>query len=53
MIGLELAFIIQMYLNYKTRKEIKSRLKSEDLENGVGASLFSSTGLTTIFNAMT
>jgi hypothetical protein len=30
-----------------------SRQKSEDLEGGVGASLFSSTGLTTIFNAMT
>lgn len=53
MIGLELAFILQIYLNYRQRKEIQSRLKADDLESGVGAGLFSSAGLTTVFNAMT
>jgi hypothetical protein len=52
-IGIELAFVLQIYLNHQKRKEIQSRLKSDDIESGVGASLFSSTGLTTIFNAMT
>ncbi len=53
MIGLELAFAAQIYLNHQTRKDILSRTKQEDIESGVGASLFSTTGLTTIFNAMT
>lgn len=48
-----MAFITQIYLNYQTRKEINSKLKTDDIEGGVGASLMSSTGLTTIFNAMT
>jgi hypothetical protein len=52
-IGIELAFVLQIYLNHQKRKEIQSRMKSDDIESGVGASLFSSTGLTTIFNAMT
>ena len=52
-IGIELAFIILLYQNRVARNEYISRQKSEDLEGGVGASLFSSTGLTTIFNAMT
>lgn len=44
-----------MYQNYKTRKVIleRSAKSKDDLEHGVGASLFSSTGLTTLFNAMT
>lgn len=55
MIGLELAFVLQMYLNYRKRKEIlaRSALKKDDLGHGIGASLFSSTGLTTLFNTMT
>ena len=52
-IGLELAFCIQIYLNFKTRKEILARTKPDGIEQGAFASLFSSTGLTTIFNAMT
>lgn len=50
-IGLELAFVLAMVLNYQKRKEI--RLKNPDMPQGLFASMFSSTGLTTIFNAMT
>lgn len=35
------------------RKEIASKTKTEDIESGTLKSLMSSTGLTTIFNAMT
>lgn len=52
-IGLELAFLMKMYLNYQTRKELAQKNKAGDVESGVGAGLFSSAGLTTIFNAMT
>jgi hypothetical protein len=44
-----------MYLNYAKRREIRERsnAKKDDISHGVGESLFSSTGLTTLFNAMT
>lgn len=52
-IGIEIAFLIVMYQNRVARAEFISKQKSEDLDGSVGASLFSSTGLTTVFNAMT
>jgi hypothetical protein len=51
-IGLNLAFGIQIYLNYKIKKEIRIKNKTDDIESGA-ASLLSWTGLTTVFNALT
>lgn len=54
-VALELAFIIKIYQNSVKRKEIleRSNAKKDDISHGVGQSLFSSAGLTTLFNAMT
>jgi hypothetical protein len=52
-IGLNLAFGIQIYLNYKIKKEIRIKNKTDDGESGAAASLLSWTGLTTVFNALT
>lgn len=52
MIGINVAFAIQMYLNYAKKAEIQSRMKAEDKEVGA-TSLLSAAGITTLFNAMT
>jgi hypothetical protein len=49
-IGIETAMVIKLYRNYVTRQKI---LKKEGIEDCASASLFSSAGLTTVFNAMT
>jgi hypothetical protein len=52
-------FLIQIILNRQKRKEVEERLKAknkggEDLEGGNAfTSMMSSTGLTTVFNALT
>ncbi len=51
-IGLNIAFGIQIYLNYARKQEIKAKNKADDIESG-SASLLSATGLTTLFNALT
>lgn len=47
-----MAFGIQIYLNVLRRKEIRAKNKTDDIESGT-ASLLSTTGLTTLFNALT
>lgn len=49
--GIEVAYMIKLYINYKTREAIRKR--NAGLEDGACASLFSWAGLTTVFNAMT
>jgi len=51
MIGINVAFAIQMFLNYTKKAEIKARNKADDKESQT--SLLSAAGLTTLFNAMT
>lgn len=51
MLGIEIAYMIRIYLNYSARKSIRSRSVGQD--DGAAGSIFSSAGLSTIFNAMT
>ena len=58
-VGLEIAFILQIYQNVCLRNEMYRVFeKNEDLESGEGSKaldhgLLGFTGLTTIFNALT
>jgi hypothetical protein len=51
LIGVELAFMIKLYLNYRTRQAILKR--NAGVEDGAYSGVFSWAGLTTVFNAMT
>lgn len=50
-IGIEVAYLAKLFLNYKKRQSIKKR--QAGLEDGAYAGVFSWAGLTTVFNAMT
>jgi hypothetical protein len=54
-IGLEIAFGIQLVINHQKRKaiQIANAKSAGDLESGASTGLMGSAGLTTIFNALT
>jgi uncharacterized membrane protein YqgA involved in biofilm formation len=57
-LGINAAFLVQIFLNYKKRQEVAARLKAKkkedgDTEAGYAQSIMGSTGLSTIFNALT